>query len=137
MKLQRKALHASKALQLPSPDVHVVEGKYIHVIFDKDDNPLFIKKQMCTLLDMKGTTFSYWKKKSGVEEIDTSLDFRLMDTCRKIYGGRATYTLYSAQSAHLILEAMVNSRQKGICESKPLRKLMKIVAKYPHGQDQE
>lgn len=113
MKLQRKVLHATRELQLREPEViEVVPGKPIHVLWDADNAPLFIKKELCAVLDMKGTTFSYWKKKANVGEIDTSADFRLMDKCRSIFGGRSTYTLYTADDLWHILQGMDRSRQR-------------------------
>ncbi|KAL6061284.1 SAM domain-containing protein [Balamuthia mandrillaris] len=112
MKLQRKVLHSSSALQLRPPDVRYVDNLPLHVIFAPDGTPMLIKKELCDILRMKGTTFSYWKKKSGVEEIDTSQDFRLMDQCRSIFGGRSTYTLYTASNTLTILNRMESSRQK-------------------------
>eukprot|EP01089_Gocevia_fonbrunei_P004522 TRINITY_DN1454_c0_g1_i2.p2 TRINITY_DN1454_c0_g1~~TRINITY_DN1454_c0_g1_i2.p2 ORF type:complete len:317 (-),score=39.83 TRINITY_DN1454_c0_g1_i2:1441-2391(-) len=64
MKLQRKVLRSSKVLQLKDPNVHMINSTSVHVLFDRDLKPLFIKKELCQVLDMKGTTFSYWKKKS-------------------------------------------------------------------------
>jgi hypothetical protein len=143
MKLQRRALRTSAHLQLPSPLAHSFRsGLVLHVLFDSHDRALFIKKELCRLLNMKGTTFSYWKKKAGVRrlpltppplphhtrdrsrrkaltvrvracvravqvsDIDTSQDFRLMDKCRSIFGGRSTYTLYSAEQMLTILQCM-------------------------------
>jgi hypothetical protein len=113
MKLQRRVLHSSSQLQLPPPVRHsFATGVDLHVLFDSDGGPLFMKKELCTILGMKGTTFSYWKKKSNVEDTDTSKDFRLMDICRTLFGGRATYTLYSPASTLTILNEMETSRQK-------------------------
>jgi hypothetical protein len=113
MKLQRRVLHSSSQLQLPPPVRHSFgPGVDLHVLFDSEGGPLFMKKELCTILGMKGTTFSYWKKKSNVEDTDTSKDFRLMDICRTLFGGRATYTLYSPTSTLTILNEMETSRQK-------------------------
>jgi hypothetical protein len=67
MKLQRRVLHSSSQLQLPRPVRHSFgPGADLHVLFDWVGGPLFMKKELCTILGMKGTTFSYWKKKSNV-----------------------------------------------------------------------
>jgi hypothetical protein len=113
MKLQRRVLHSSSQLQLPPPVRHsFAPGTDLHVLFDSEGGPLFMKKELCSTLGMKGTTFSYWKKKSNVEDTDTSKDFRLMDICRTLFGGRATYTLYSPEATLTILNEMETSRQK-------------------------
>ncbi len=129
MKLQRKVLHSSSQLQLPPPVVHSFRpGMDLHVMFDSTGQPLFMKKELCQILGMKGTTFSYWKKKSSVEDTDTSKDFRLMDICRTLFGGRATYTLYSPESTMTILNEMEASRQKNSFTN--LSQLKYVVLKY-------
>jgi len=130
MKLQRKVLRSASALQLKNPDVHMVGDSEVHVLFDNNNTALFIKKELCELLSMKGTTFSYWKKKSGVEELDTSQDFRLMDQCRSIFGGRSTYTLYTVEATLTILTRMESSRQKGIFRATALNQLIEIARLY-------
>eukprot|EP01104_Vermistella_antarctica_P008184 TRINITY_DN2044_c0_g1_i1.p1 TRINITY_DN2044_c0_g1~~TRINITY_DN2044_c0_g1_i1.p1 ORF type:complete len:598 (-),score=112.26 TRINITY_DN2044_c0_g1_i1:263-2056(-) len=129
MALQRKVLRNSEGLQLRDPDLHTVGGVEIHVMFDDVNGlALFIRKELFTALSMSGTSFSYWRKRAGVSEIDTSMDFRLMDQCRTIFGGRATYTLYTAQGALAILTKMENSRLKtGFTNFENLRN---IVARY-------
>ncbi|ELR14887.1 uncharacterized protein ACA1_306830 [Acanthamoeba castellanii str. Neff] len=131
MKLQRRVLHSSSQLQLPPPVRHsFATGVDLHVLFDSDGGPLFMKKELCTILGMKGTTFSYWKKKSNVEDTDTSKDFRLMDICRTLFGGRATYTLYSPASTLTILNEMETSRQKNSFSN--LAALKFLVTTYGH-----
>jgi hypothetical protein len=129
MKLQRRVLHSSAELQLPTPVVHNFgpSGLNLHVLFDSRGTPLFMKKELCAILGMKGTTFSYWKKKSGVEDTDTSKDFRLMDVCRTLFGGRATYTLYSPQSTLTILAEMETSRQKNTFTNLPQLKYLVVT----------
>lgn len=113
MALQRKVLRHSEGLQLRPPEKHEIGEHCIHVLFEEDNvTPLFIRKELFTCLSMSGTSFSYWRKRAGVEELDTSMDFRLMDQCRSIFGGRATYTLYTAEAAYTILQKMENSRLK-------------------------
>ncbi|ELR18814.1 uncharacterized protein ACA1_151270 [Acanthamoeba castellanii str. Neff] len=139
MKLQRRALRTSAHLQLPSPLAHSFRsGLVLHVLFDSHDRALFIKKELCRLLNMKGTTFSYWKKKAAVSDIDTSQDFRLMDKCRSIFGGRSTYTLYSAEQMLTILQCMQRSRQKNCFTNVP--ELTALIASYHpqhHPQQQQ
>jgi len=130
MKLQRKVLRSASALQLRSPDVHEIGDTVVHVLFDSNNSALFIKKELCELLSMKGTTFSYWKKKSNVEELDTSQDFRLMDQCRSIFGGRSTYTLYTVEATLTILTRMESSRQKGIFRATALQQLIQLAQHY-------
>eukprot|EP01087_Luapelamoeba_hula_P010777 TRINITY_DN2869_c0_g1_i2.p1 TRINITY_DN2869_c0_g1~~TRINITY_DN2869_c0_g1_i2.p1 ORF type:complete len:394 (-),score=68.30 TRINITY_DN2869_c0_g1_i2:266-1447(-) len=130
MKLQRRVLRSASALQLRHPDLYTISNTEIHVLFDSNDKALFIKKELCELLGMKGTTFSYWKKKSNVEEIDTSKDFRLMDQCRSIFGGRSTYTLYSVDATLAILTKMEASRQKGFYRSVALTELIALTRRY-------
>jgi hypothetical protein len=78
MNFFRQVDSLSLVLQLPPPDEHRVGEFLVHVLFNSSGTPLFIKKELCQILNMKGTTFSYWKKKAGVSEMDTSQDFRLM-----------------------------------------------------------
>jgi hypothetical protein len=112
MTLQRKLLEEREDLQLRAPEKHKLGNHDIHVLFSSTDEALFIRKELFTALSMSGTSFSYWRKRSRVSEIDTSANFRLMNQCRSIFGGRATYTLYSAKSAIAILTAMQSSRQQ-------------------------
>lgn len=129
MKLQRKVLHATKELQLQEPHIIPFNDRLtLHVLFDAQGKPLFIKKELCEVLGMKGTTFSYWKKKANVGELDTASDFRLMDKCRGIFGGRSTYTLYYANELWLVLDGMFQSRQKH--HFKTLDQLRNIVYTY-------
>jgi len=129
MKLQRKVLRSSQALRLRSPDVLIIDNVTVHVLFDSNNTPLFINKELCELLAMKGTTFAYWKKKSNVEETDTASDFRLMDQCRSIFGGRSTYNLVSAQALAKILHYIETSRQKN-ASFESLQKIADFVAYY-------
>lgn len=138
MKLQRKVLRSSRALQLREPSVHTVGNVEIHVLFDNDNEPLFIKKELCQVLDMKGTTFSYWKKKAKIKEIDTSQSFRLMDKCRSIFGGRSTYTLYRVEDTLKILASMESSRQRNYFRNlMPLKDLALRYAKGDSNDDEK
>jgi len=137
MKLQRKVLRSAAGLQLKNPDVYTIGDAEVHVLFDSNNTPLFIKKELCELLSMKGTTFSYWKKKSNVEELDTSQDFRLMDQCRTIFGGRSTYTLYTVDATLAILTRMESSRQRGIFRATALQELIDIARSYGEKMDSE
>ena len=79
MALQRKVLRSSKTFQLRQPERHKIGNHWIHVLFHGDHKtPLFIRKELFTCLSMSGTCFSYWRKRAKVEEIDTSMDIRLM-----------------------------------------------------------
>jgi len=137
MKLQRKVLRSASGLQLRNPDVYQIGDAQVHVLFDSNNTALFIKKELCELLSMKGTTFSYWKKKSNVEELDTSQDFRLMDQCRSIFGGRSTYTLYAVDATLAILSRMESSRQRGIFRATALQQLLQIARSYVNGEEEE
>jgi len=87
-----------------------------------------MKKELCEIICIRGTTFSYWKRKAGIEDTDTSKDFRLMDVCRTLFGGRATFSLYYPQGVFAILTEMENSRQKSVFPG--LVQLKHIVLSY-------
>ena len=111
-KLQRKMLHSTPKLLLRNPITYKFGPIDIHILFDSDNNPLFLKTELSRILEIKGTSLSYWVKKSNAQNIDTSSDFRLMDTCRKLFGGRSSYVLYSVQSVIKIVNEVKKSRQR-------------------------
>ena len=124
-KLKRKKLKLSK-LQLRQPIKNRICNNDIHVILNNNDK-LFIKKELCQILSICSTTFSYWKIKVGVEQIKSSKNFKIMTLCRNIFGGRSTYTLYTSENTLKILNEIKNSRQNNIHKNENLYELIKLV----------
>jgi hypothetical protein len=75
---------------------------------------------------------SYWKGKTNIEEIDTSSDFRLMNQCRNIFGGRSTYALYKVKDVIKMLKNLKKSRQINTdnCRNEIITQLIKIIKSH-------
>lgn len=108
-KLQRKFIDLNPSYKIEPKIFHVNDQKF-HVIFS-DEEEFLIKSELCKFLSMVNTTFSYWIKKSNVKNFKTDSNFKLMEQCRLIFGGRSTYSLLKKKDVPIILKCIRDSRQ--------------------------
>jgi hypothetical protein len=128
-KLQHRVLKSSRELRLREPDTHsLADGHILHVFFDSKQRALLACHEIKPAVNMVGSIFSYWRRRSEVPASQPSLDFRLSNKCREIFGGRSSYRLYLAVDVIRILSVAVGSGRASYLVN--VEDVMAIARKY-------
>lgn len=125
-KLQKELVENNR-ISLREPLLYNINGKQLHIIFDENDTMLMLRNELYPVLQIYSSMLDYWIRKLNITGIKTNSNFLLMCECRKIFPGRATYTLYSLNDISKLLLSVFESKKIKNCNKNNLEVLLGIL----------